>query len=62
MHALMDTVIDAIDRYLNALARTSGGDCASGLDVYRLIEHRRERRAPAPADRSEHDEHLARAS
>lgn len=38
----MNAVLRAIDRYLNALARTSGEEFAHGLYVYQLIEHPRE--------------------
>jgi len=38
----MNAVLRAIDRYLNALARTPGEEFSHGMYRYQLIEHPRE--------------------
>lgn len=59
----MDRLMRAIDRYLNALARTPGEEFAHGLHTYRLIEHPREvRRASLPGTLGDDDEMLRHAS
>ncbi len=46
----MNGFLRAIDRYLNALARTPGEEFAHGLHDYRLIEHPREAKPrPGPS-------------
>lgn len=59
----MDQLLRALDRYLNALARTPGEEFAHGLHIYRLIEHPRDARpARRPETLGEEDRILERAS
>lgn len=59
----MNAVLRAIDRYLNALARTSGEEFSHGLYLYQLIEHPREAKPwIGPEQLGETDRVLRRAS
>jgi len=63
MEVTMNGFLRAIDRYLNALARTPGEEFAHGLDDYRLIEHPREAKPrPGPELLGEQDHLLRLAS
>lgn len=59
----MNAVLRAIDRYLDALARTSGEELSHGLYVYHLIEHPRETKPwIGPEQLGDPDRVLRRAS
>lgn len=59
----MHLLLRALDRYLNALARTPGEEFAYGLHTYRLIEHPRDvRPARRPETLGKEERILERAS